>query len=306
MRIAVTGANGRLGRALIAALEESPFTGPFGPIAWPRALFDLDAPDAAAALARDQPDLVVHAAAWTDVDGCARDPALALRRNGDATGLLARACVERGVDLVVVSTNEVFDGRRTDGAGYRPDDATDPINPYGLSKLAGERAARNAYARTAQPGGALGIARTAWLYGPPGDDFPSKILAAAERAAAAGEPLKLVADEVGSPSYTLDVADAIVELLGAAAVAGTHHLVNTGQASRADWAREVLRQAGLDVATEDVPASTWPRASTPPSWAVLTPTPLPGGEPLRPWPAALADYLPALRRQRAAASAGSR
>jgi dTDP-4-dehydrorhamnose reductase len=307
VRVAVTGAGGRLGRAVVAALEDATLTGPFGPIAWTRAIWDLDAPETAAQLIqRDRPEAIVHCAAWTDVDGCAREPELATRRNGIATGVLARAAAERGIDLLVVSTNEVFDGRRADGAGYRPDDATDPINPYGLSKLAGERAARDAYARTAQPGGALGIARTAWLYGPPGDDFPSKILAAAERAAAAGEPLKLVADEVGSPSYTLDVADAIVELLGAAAVAGTNHLVTAGHASRADWAREVLRQAGLDVATEDVPASTWPRASTPPSWAVLTPTPLPGGEPLRPWPAALADYLPALRRQRAAASAGSR
>jgi dTDP-4-dehydrorhamnose reductase len=131
-------------------------------------------------------------------------------------------------------------------------------------------------------------------------------VAAAERSQAAGEPLKLVADEIGSPSYTLDVADAIVELLGAAEVDGTHHLVNTGQASRAGWARELLRQARVDVATEDVPASTWPRASTPPAWAVLEPTPLPAAEPLRPWEAALADSLPTLRRQRGAAAAGSR
>ena len=306
MRVAVTGAGGRLGRAVVAALEEAPFTGPFGPIAWTRAIWDLDASESAAELiARDRPEAIVHCAAWTDVDGCARDPELARRRNGDATGVLARAAAERGIDLVVVSTNEVFDGRRTDGAGYRPDDATAPINPYGASKLAGEDAAREAYGAGAS-GGALGIARTAWLYGPPGNDFPSKILAAAERAAGTGEPLKLVADEIGSPSYTLDVAEAITELLGAAAVAGTHHLVNGGVASRADWAREVLRQAGVGVATEDVPASTWPRASTPPAWAVLEPTPLPGGEPLRPWQAALADYLPTLRRQRAAAATATR
>jgi dTDP-4-dehydrorhamnose reductase len=306
VRVAVTGAGGRLGRAVVAALEDAPFTGPFGPIAWTRAIWDLDAPEGIGRLIeRDRPEAIVHCAAWTDVDGCARDPELAVRRNGDATGVLARAAAERGLDLVVVSTNEVFDGRRTDGAGYRADDPTAPINAYGASKLAGETASREAYAG-AMAGGALGIARTAWLYGPPGNDFPSKILAAAERSQTAGEPLKLVADEIGSPSYTLDVADAIVELLGAAEVDGTHHLVNTGQASRAGWARELLRQARVDVATEDVPASTWPRASTPPSWAVLTPTPLPGGEPLRPWPAALADYLPALRRQRAAASAGSR
>lgn len=309
MRVAVTGAGGRLGRAVVAALEEAPFTGPFGPIAWTRAILDLDAPDAIGGLLdRDRPEVVVHCAAWTDVDGCAREPGLALRRNGEATGVVARATAARGMDLIVVSTNEVFDGRRTDGLGYGPDDATGPINPYGVSKLAGEVAAREAYASTAGAAGvlgvaraaALGIVRTAWLYGPPGNDFPAKILAAAERARASGEPLRLVADEVGSPSYTADVAEAIAELIGAAAIDGTHHVVNGGTASRAEWARELLRQARVDIPTEDVPASTWSRASTPPAWAVLAPTPLPGGEPLRPWPSALADYLPTLLRQRAA------
>jgi dTDP-4-dehydrorhamnose reductase len=300
MRVAVTGATGRLGRAVVTALEEAPFTGPFGPIAWSRAIFDLDAPETAGALLdRDRPEVVVHCAAWTDVDGCAREPELALRRNGVATGVLARAAAERGIDLIVISTNEVFDGRRTDGVGYGPDDRPDPINPYGASKLAGEAAALEAFAGASA---ALGIARTAWLYGPPGNDFPAKILAAAERAAAAG-PLRLVSDEIGSPSYTHDVAEAITELIGSAAVAGTHHLVNAGRASRADWARELLRQAGVTVATEDVPGSTWPRASTPPAWAVLEPTPLPGGEPLRPWQRATADYLPILLRQRSTSGA---
>jgi dTDP-4-dehydrorhamnose reductase len=316
MRIAVTGAGGRLGRALIAALEESPYTGPFGPIAWTRPLFDLDAPDRfAVALDRDRPEIVVHAAAWTDVDGCAGDPDLALARNGTATAVLARAAVERGIDLIVVSTNEVFDGRRADGVGYATDDPTGPINPYGASKLAGEDAARAAYAtasdgltdgsRTSdaetRSGPALGIVRTAWLFGPPGNDFPAKILAAADRARAAGEPLRLVADEIGSPTSARDLAEAIAELIGAAVIAGTHHIVNSGLASRADWAREVLRQAHLDVPTEDVPAATWPRASTPPIWAVLAPTPLPGGERLRSWQAALADRLPELLRERSRA-----
>ena len=148
--------------------------------------------------------------------------------------------------------------------------------------------------------------RTAWLYGPPGNDFPAKILNAAERAAATGHPLKLVADEVGSPSFSHDVAEAIGELIGSAAIEGTHHLVNGGRASRAEWARDLLRQAGIDIATEDVAAATWPRASTPPTWAVLEPTPLPGGEPLRRWQAALADYLPTLLRQRSAARAATR
>jgi dTDP-4-dehydrorhamnose reductase len=308
VRVAVSGARGRLGRALITALEEAPFVGPSGPLAWGRESFDLDAPGAiAATLDRDRPELVVHAAAWTDVDGCAREPELAMARNGTATGALAEACGARGLDLIVVSTNEVFDGQRTDGRGYAPTDPTNPINAYGASKLAGERAAMEAYGRHASEvagrggGAALGIVRTAWLFGPPGNDFPAKILAAAERASAAAEPLRLVADEIGSPTYTIDLAEAIAELIGAAAIDGVHHLVNGGAVSRAGWARELLRQARLDVTTHDVPASTWPRASTPPAWAVLEPTPLPGGEPMRPWQAALADYLPSLLRQRAAA-----
>lgn len=316
MRVAVTGAAGRLGRALVAALEDAPFVGLGGPIAWTRADFDLDHPEVIAGLLeRDQPEVVVHTAAWTDVDGCAREPELAMRRNAEATRVLAGACAERDLDLVVVSTNEVFDGRRTDGRGYGPDDPTEPLNPYGASKLAGERAARRAYAGKetgwdaaghgqggSSPAPQLAIVRTAWLYGPPGDDFPAKILAAAERARAVGEPLRVVGDEWGSPTYAADLAEAIVELLGSGEFAGIHHVVNGGVATRADWARELLRRAHVEDTIEEVPASTWRRDSTPPAWAVLSPTPLPGGEPLRPWQLALADYLPILLRARVASA----
>ena len=294
MRVAVTGANGRLGRALVHALEEAPFTGLGGPIAWTRSDFDLDRPDGIdTVLDRDRPEAVINAAAWTDVDGCAREPELARRRNNEAVEALAAATAARGIELVQVSTNEVFDGRREDGRGYGPDDPTAPINTYGESKLGGETAAIRAYRD--RPAG-LGIVRTAWLYGPPGNDFPAKILAAAERARAGGEPLRVVGDEFGSPTFTHDAAEAIVDLLGSGDVSGIHHVVNAGVASRASWARELFTQAGVDVTIEEVPAATWPRASTPPAWGVLAPTPLPSGEPLRTWQAALADYLPSLLR----------
>ncbi len=297
MRVAVTGARGRLGRAIVDALADAPFTGPAGPIAWARDAFDLDEPEGIGArLDADRPEVVVHAAAWTDVDGCALDPELAMRRNGVATGVVAEACAARGVDLLVISTNEVFDGARLDGHGYGPDDPADPANPYGASKAAAERLATEAFAT--RPGAALGIGRTAWLFGAPGNDFPSRILDAAERAAATGEPLRVVNDEWGTPTYTADVADAIVELLAEDATAGTHHLVNGLFATRADWARYVIGRAGIEVDVVDVPSTTWQRPSRPPRWGVLAPTPMPSGEPMRIWPDAMADYTPTLLRAR--------
>ncbi len=258
--------------------------------------FDLDAPDnVTRSLDRDRPEVVVHAAAWTDVDGCARDPELAIGRNGDATGTLAQACAVRGVDLLVVSTNEVFPGDRDDGQGYATTDEPRPRNVYGRSKLAGERAATRAF-EAERASGSLGIARTAWLFGPPGRDFPRKILEAADRAIGTGEPLRLVEDEWGNPTYAADVADAIVELLADDAQAGLHHLVNGGVATRAAWAEDVLARFGVTVPVQHVPASTWARASEPPRWGALVPTPLPSGEPIRPWTAAMADYAPVLAR----------
>ena len=301
MRVAVTGASGRLGRAFVDALGDAPFTGPAGPIAWTRADFDLDAPATIGELLdRDRPEVVINAAAWTDVDGCARDPELALRRNAKAVRVLAEATAARDVDLVQISTNEVFDGRRAHDRGYRPDDRAAPANPYGASKLAGEEAAAAAYRGS---GANLGIVRTSWLFGPPGNDFPTKILAAAAAAGVDRQSLKVVGDEFGSPTFTHDVAEAVAAMLGADVPRGVRHVVNAGVASRADWARELFRQAGIDVAIEQLSMSDWPRASTPPAWGVLEPTASPGVEPLRPWQQALADYLPVLRRQRTATAA---
>ncbi len=301
VRVAVVGVVGRLGRALVRALEDAPFTGMRPPVGWDLPDFDLDTVTAAsfgALLDRERPEVVVHTAAWTDVDGNAREPEIAMRRNGTAVGELARACASRGVDLVMISTNEVFDGRRTDGQGYSPGDSRHPINPYGEAKAAAEDLASTAFAGSA---GRLAIVRTAWLFGPPGNDFPAKIAAAARRAGPAGQPLRVTGDEIGTPTYAPDLAEAIVELIGtdelpAPGSVSIHHLVNSGRASRADWAREVVRVLNIEVEVVDVPASTWQRPSTPPLWAVLEPTALPTGVPMRHWRDAFADSVPALRR----------
>ncbi len=318
MRVAVTGAGGRLGTSLVKQLTEA--TAVHEVLAWDLPVHNLDDPLSSRRLVTlHRPDVVIHTAAWTDVDGCARDPELAMRRNGTAAGEMAQACVDAGAAMVMLSTNEVFDGRRTDGLPYRPTDCPNPGNPYGAAKLAGEEAARAAYGATwegfaaaagsgetaglvASAAPALAIVRTAWLCGLPGLDFPQKIVAAAEKARGAGQTLSLVSDEVGCPTYAPDLAGAIVALIvewsrpGGRNLGGIHHIVNTGRASRAEWAREVLRLVGIYVTTEDVPLSSWPRPSNPPPWGVLEPTPLPGGL-LRSWQDAAAEYMKLITRR---------
>ena len=296
MRVAVTGSGGRLGRAIIAALGERSTSAAFEAVPWTRADFDLDAPEGIGELLdASGAELVAHAAAWTDVDACALDPDLARRRNADATGVLAGACAGRGISLVLISTNEVFDGTRSGGDGYLPEDRPTAANPYGASKLAAERAAADAYDR---PGarGALGIVRTAWLFGPGKPDFPRKIIAAAERASTTGGPLRVVGDEIGTPSYTPDIAGGIVDLLQARTFAGIHHLVNAGTASRAAWARDVLDRMGSAAQVVEVSLAEFPRPSRPPRWGVLASEVLPSGSRLRDWRAAMAAYTPTLIR----------
>lgn len=284
--VAVTGAGGRLGTALLATLAADPAV---TTLPWRRPELDLDDPASLVRLvARDRPSLVIHAAAWTDVDGCARDPDRAMRRNAVATGALARACAGAGVGLVVVSTNEVFDGDRTDGRGYREDDPAQPRNPYGRSKLAGESAARAAFA--SDPG--LWIVRVAWLYGPPGQDFPAKIVAAADRLPP-GEALPVVSDETGNPTRTDDLAAAILALTERTA-GGMWHLPAAGSATRLEWAAAVLARLRPDRPTRPISRTAFARASDPPPWGVLDGSLAGGaGVTLPDWRSSLERYLDA-------------
>ena len=285
--IAVTGASGRLGRAVVQALEERGVE----VRRWSRPDYDLDDPGVAGDIVdRDRPTTVIHCAAWTDVDGCARDPELAMRRNSVAVGELGEACARRGIRMLLVSTNEVFDGKSRVENGYAETDETGPINPYGVSKLSGEQALRRAFGGAEDA--ACWVVRTAWLFGPPGNDFPSKILAAADRAGP-GESIPVVADEVGSPTLTTDLAPAIIQVVDRAP-AGTYHLANGGRASRADLADRVLARCGREVLVRRIRQQDYVRASKPPAWAVLDTSRAERlGISLRSWDIALDDYLAA-------------
>ena len=251
MRILVTGAAGRLGSRLVETLSQRTVIGADVP--------EFDIADFAATRAfvkHAQPDIIVHPAAWTDVDGCARDPEQAIRINGFGTQHLALAAAEVGASILYVSSNEVFSGR-TDRP-YREYDTTAPINPYGYSKWVGEQAFMRVNPRHY-------IVRTAWLFAHGGRNFLQAILSAA----IAGKPLRVVINEVANPTYNDDLAVAIAQLIETERY-GIYHFVNEGACSRYDLARYVLDRAGYE-STPIAPISSqmWPRASLPPEYAPL-------------------------------------
>jgi dTDP-4-dehydrorhamnose reductase len=274
-RIAITGAGGQLGRQLLAALS----AGDREVLALTHANFDITAPESRRAVIDWRPDVIVNAAAWTDVDGCARDPGRAMAINGIAPGALAKSATAHGIRFIQVSTNEVFDG--ADLRKYGPDDEPRPINPYGASKLAAERAVLMADRRHR-------VVRTAWLFGPGGTNFVTKILAAAQRAAEPGDVLRVVRDEVGNPTWTPALAAAIAAMVEAPGDVPIVHAVGTPPASRLAWAEWILESAGLQVGIEPVSLAEFSRASTPPMHAVLEPSP---GLPSITWRDATSRYV---------------
>lgn len=274
MKILLTGHKGQLGRTLLPLLADHDVLGVDLP--------EHDITDRArlTALARDfAPDLILHPAALTNVDGCARDPALAYRVNGMGTQNLALIAAELGAEMLYVSTNEVFDGTAT--SPYHEWATRNPINAYGRTKRAGEWYVENLLTR-------FYIVRTAWLYAAGGRNFPHRIIELADERGA----LKVVTDEVGNPTYVVDLARVIVELIETHAY-GIYHLVNAGVTSRFEFAGEILRLSGRDhVPVEPITSAEFERLSTPPPYAPLANNAAAAlGIRLRRWQEALAEFL---------------
>ncbi|WP_448479025.1 dTDP-4-dehydrorhamnose reductase [Pseudoxanthomonas mexicana] len=193
---------------------------------------DFDCPDSLAALVqRVAPAIVVNAAAYTAVDKAEDDVDAAFRTNAEAPGVLARACALRDIPFVHYSTDYVFDGQGS--RPYREDDPTAPLGVYGASKLAGEDAIRAA-------GGRHLILRTAWVYGQHGHNFMKTML----RLGAERDELRVVADQVGTPTPAALIADVTTELLGLRdAPSGTFHLTPRGETSWHGFAEAILEEA---------------------------------------------------------------
>jgi dTDP-4-dehydrorhamnose reductase len=280
MKILITGASGNLGMQLRNKLSSEHTI--IGADIVGDNVESLDITDYAACqdlMQSHQPDIVLHPAAWTDVNGCALNPQQAIRVNGVGTHNIAVTTAQLNVPIVYVSSNEVFDGQLN--RPYTEFDQTNPINPYAYSKWYGERAVQQVNPKHY-------IVRTAWLFAHGGRNFIQAILNAAN----AGKTLRVVTNEVANPTYTNDVADAIAQLITSERY-GIYHFVNQGAVSRWEFARYVLDQAGYqDTPIARISRHEWQRPSLPPEY-----TPLDNiagasiGITLRSWRDAVDDFL---------------
>ena len=274
----VTGADGQLGRALLAAAAAR------GVAAEGHDLDTLDITDARAvreAISWCRPAAVINCAAFTAVDACEEREAEATAVNGDAVGHLAAACDLTDALLVQISTDYVFSGDA--GRPYREEDPPAPVNAYGRGKLRGEEAAASAREHL--------IVRTAWLYGRGGANFVEAIRRQLE--AGAGE-LSVVADQRGNPTFADDLAAALLGLIGAEA-RGVVHAVNEGETSWHGFAEEIVRRLGRSAPVRRVTSDDLGLPARRPASSVLATDRLQAvlGRPLPHWKDALGRYLEA-------------
>jgi dTDP-4-dehydrorhamnose reductase len=248
---------------------------------------DVDIVDAAAveaAIEASKPDAVVNCAAFHHVERCEQEPQNAFAANALAVNAMAEACAERGVRFITFSTDYVFDG--TLGRAYTESDAPGPLSAYGISKLAGEllvlRLQSDAF-----------VIRTCGVYGTrtsttKGYTFIDKIIAQAR----AGEPVRVVTDQIVSPTYAVHLAQGVARILEANAVPGLYHAVNEGAVSWYDYASEALRVAGIDRAIEPARTNDWPSRVRRPAFSALENAKLHAlGIQMPDWRTGVADYL---------------
>ncbi|MBQ9377340.1 MAG: dTDP-4-dehydrorhamnose reductase [Schwartzia sp.] len=276
MKVLVTGITGQLGYDVMKELARRDIEA----IGASRREMPLDEPDTAASfIDRVQPGAVIHCAAYTAVDKAEDEPALCRKINGDATGAIARAAAKNKAKLIYISTDYVFDGEGD--RFYETGDPKGPRNVYGASKLAGEEAVLAA-------GVNAFIVRISWVFGINGKNFIRTMLQLAKT----HDSLTVVDDQVGSPTYTADLARLLVDMVQTDRY-GIYHATNEGVCSWAELAAEVFRQRGLGVKVTPVPSSAYPTKAVRPHNSRLSKASLTanGFTPLPPWQDAVRRYL---------------
>jgi|CXWL01.1.fsa_nt_gi dTDP-4-dehydrorhamnose reductase len=250
MRVVITGADGQLGMALQSTLTGHHL------IPLTRPSFDLLQPSSIDQIVAAAPQVVIHAAAFTNVDGAEREPDVAMKINAEGTERVAKAAARVGARLIVISTDYVFDGNKTQP--YKEEDLPNPLNAYGRSKLAGERAALEGNPDTL-------IVRTAWLYGAHGKNFVKTIL----RAALEKPELKVVNDQQGSPTNAEDLASALAFLLSSD-MKGIVHAVNGGHCTWFEFASVIVELAGLHTPVRPITTQELASQTVRPKCSVLS------------------------------------
>ena len=280
-RIVVTGAGGMLGRAVVEALagrhEVVPMRRADGDLVDPQRTLEW--------IAARSPQAVVHCAAWTDVDGCEGDPERAERENGLATENAARAARAAGAALCYLSTDYVFDGQKP--GAYLEDDAVAPLNVYGRSKRHGEEHVLRHVERS-------WVVRTSWLFGPGGRNFVRTMAGLMRRQ----EVVRVVDDQVGSPTYTRDLAVALRALVESDRY-GIYHITNAGTCSWYEFAGAIASGLGSRCRVEPCRSADFPRPAARPRNSVLENRRYraSGFPPLGDWHPALHAYLQELERE---------
>jgi len=281
LRILVTGAKGMLGTALMPVLDRRHRV-------WGIDVQDCDIRDpkaVSAVLHTRQPDLVIHLAAYTNVDGCESHPQIAEETNSLGTRNVAAASAQVGAAMLYVSTDYVFDGTQNDP--YREDDLPNPLSVYGRSKLLGEEHVRSLLTR-------YYILRTSWLYGPNGPNFVTKILEAAHQQ----KILRVVDDQHGSPTYTRHLSSTIAELIETERY-GVYHATGSGRCSWFEFAKAILDLWPVaDVQVVPISSRESGRAAARPANSVLENRALrlANLELMPHWKGALAEYLEEIRQ----------
>lgn len=273
MRILIFGATGMLGKALLRRPMNDEVIGLGSADA------DLRNPDQINKVVTEtKPDWIVLAAAYTDVDGCEINPTLATSINAYGAVNVANAAARNRSRLLFVSTDYVFDGTKT--APYENGDERNPINAYGRSKAEAEQKLVSILPECC-------IVRTSWLFGPGGKCFPDTILKLAE----ARPEIKVVNDQRGSPTYTLDLAEAIIKLVHAGA-RGIVHCTNRGECTWYEFACEIVRQAARGTRVRPTTSTEFVRPAERPKYSVLSASSLQvHGISMPTWQEALQVYL---------------
>jgi dTDP-4-dehydrorhamnose reductase len=250
MRILITGADGQLGLELQHALKSETLI----PLVWPA--FDLLKPDADTQILAAKPEVIIHAAAYTNVDKAEQEAEVAMAVNADGTVRVAKAAEQIGARLIFLSTDYVFDG--TKARPYVESDATNPLSVYGRSKRAGEERALQ-YCRNTL------VVRTAWLYSAHGSNFVKTIM----RLARGEQALRVVADQHGSPTLASDLADVLTQLIRRP-LRGIIHATGSGESTWQEFATEIVRLMGRSLPVHPITTQEANRLAKRPAYSVLS------------------------------------